>query len=148
VKEEVARLLADRLPTGDKKAKGPLAAAIDHLAKSLDPGLFVDDMRLAPKTGDKVFGEEKEVVRNLTKIKKPEEWVSEAVSALVCADGELVKTALADAIAQQGDRKKISEAQDGLDKAAKEIGKGKFDKAIDRYKDAWKKAQEALDGKK
>jgi hypothetical protein len=108
----------------------------------------VDEMRLTSKKGEKAFGEDKEAIKALSEIKVPEAWVSEAVDGLVCADAELAQTALADAVVQGGDPGKIAEAQDHLDKAANELDKGQLDHAIDRYKDAWKKAQEAIDKKK
>jgi hypothetical protein len=66
------------------------------------------------------------------------------IDALVLADRSLAEVALADAIAASGNPKKIAEAQNELAKAADEIVKGHLDAAIDRYRNAWRKARDAI----
>jgi hypothetical protein len=65
------------------------------------------------------------------------------IYTLVGADQILAQTAIADAIAASGTQQKIAEAQAELANAAGQLAQGHGDAAIDHYKNAWKKAQEA-----
>jgi hypothetical protein len=133
--------LSALLPTGDKNTDKKINDAIDHLDKSLDPALWVDDSRLDPKKGDKVFQEEKETVKKLQDIKDPPAAIAGLISQIVGADKLLAQTAIDDMAG--GDPKKLAAANKELAKGNDEAIKGHYGPAIDHYKNAWKEAQKA-----
>jgi uncharacterized repeat protein (TIGR02543 family) len=143
-------LKALRATITDKGDGRKLDEVINHLTKSLDPDLLVDETHVDPKHGKKVFNEEKEAVVKLAelikdkKCKIPDATLQGFINRLVSADRALASVAIKDAIGMGGDAKKI-------DKANKELGKGdakaadnKFADAIEHYRKAWKHAQKAL----
>jgi hypothetical protein len=129
------------LPSGNKDTGKKINDAIDHLDKSLDPSLWVDDSRLDPKKGDKVFQEEKETVKKLQDIKNPPAAIAGLISQIVGADKLLAQTAIDDMAG--GDPKKLAAANKEMGKAQDEINKGHLDAAIDHYKNAWQQAEKA-----
>ena len=81
--------------------------------------------------------------------------VLDVILRLVEADRLLAETALDDArvalnALEPGDKKakkvatEIASAEKELAKAQQDLDKGKFDKAIDGFKKAWERAQQAL----
>jgi hypothetical protein len=85
--------------------------------------------------------------------------VQSLIDELVQADRILAEGAVADAIAapaalhrvgeagkgpKKHDLDKIAQAQQELAKAADEVAAGNFDNAIEHYRNAWKKAEDAL----
>ena len=131
----------------DKKTIKELEKAIKRVQKSLDPKLWADDNTLTSKHGHKVFDEEKKAVKSLMKAQKRGDVdVSSIILDLVGIDRQLASDVI-DQIPDDvtGKQKKerdkaVAELAKGDDKA----GEGKFDKAIDHYKKAWKHAQKAL----
>jgi hypothetical protein len=143
IKTNVVAVLTALLPTGDDKTDKRIEKAIEHLTKSLDPELWVDDSTLTEK-GKKVFDEEKKAVKELRKIKDAPPEVGDAIDEIVTADRQLAQDAIDAAIAGGGDPNDIEKALREMAKAQEELDKGKPDKAIDHYKKAWEKAQKAL----
>jgi tetratricopeptide (TPR) repeat protein len=143
IKTNVVAVLTALLPTGDEKTDQRIEKAIEHLTKSLDPELWVDDSTLTEK-GKKVFDEEKKAVKELRKIKDAPPEVGDAIDEIVTADRQLAQDAIDAAIAGGGDPNDIEKALREMAKAQEELDKGKPDKAIDHYKKAWEKAQKAL----
>jgi len=144
--------------------------AIKKIEKSLDAELWVDDVNLDVKHGNKVFDEEKGAVEKLLKITNPKHDDDEkddkkkspspelkaaaqfGIDDLVNADRVLAITAILEAtdtpVDNPKDQKKVDEEND---KSAEEFAKGdsyrdegKSDKAIDHYKKAWEHAQSAI----
>lgn len=66
------------------------------------------------------------------------------INSLVGADKSLAQTAINDAIAAHIDPKDITKAQDEMAKAQEEIGEGNYNSAMEHYRKAWTKAQEAI----
>lgn len=123
-------------PSVGKETDKKIKEAIDHLTKSLAPGLWVDDSHILK---DKVFNEEKETVKKLGDIKNASPSLAASidgwVASLVAADRSLATTAIAE---WTGSAKELAKANEELAKGDAEAAAGKFDKAIDRYKGAWK----------
>lgn len=130
--------LADLTPSSDKKTDKILEKAIRHLEKSLAEELWEGNDYLSSK-GIKVFEEEKKAVHELMKISDLED-VSDAILTLVETDRMLAQTAIDEAV----NEKDKAKAKEEMDKALYEIGKGNYDKAIERYKQAWHQATKAL----
>jgi hypothetical protein len=143
LKQGALASLQSLLPTGDKREDKKLEDAIEHLQKSLDPDLWLDDSHLTEQ-GEKVFHEEKHAVDKLRQIKNPPPTVTIVMDTLVAADEVLARTAIDEAITAGGDPHKLAEAEKEMDKASKEIAKGHLAQAIEHYGHAWKKAQEAV----
>ena len=137
------RQLGGLLPTGDPRTDQKINVALDHLNRSLAPGLWQDDTHLTNK-GEKVFNEQRAAVSKLMEItNRPAPEIAAVIQALVGADQSLAQTAIMDAMAALGEPKEIAKALDEMDKAAREVTKGNFDKAIEHYKHAWQQAQQA-----
>jgi FtsP/CotA-like multicopper oxidase with cupredoxin domain len=147
LKEDVlaqANALLPGLPASDAKKLGE---AIVKLEQSLDPALWIDDNHIVDKDGNRVFDREKDAVKRLTDLIKdsiPDATLEDMIDALVRADRALATVALADAIAASGDPNRIAEAQNELNKAAEATVDGNVAAAIEHYRNAWKKAREAV----
>ncbi len=144
----------------DKNNQKEFDKAIKNIKNSIDSKLWVDQINLDPKKGDKVFKEESDAVQNLLKIlgkssddKKPSKEspvllgsVQEIIDTLVDVDRLLAQNAIDDAQDSTGKKsdKFIQKANDMMILAEKELGKGHFNKAIDRFEKAWGFAQQAL----
>jgi hypothetical protein len=148
LKQDVLDEINGTIPTSDKHDTDKLREAAKNLGESLESGLWGDDNHLALKGGDKVFEKEKEAVKKLSELLKDKSpTVSTGtlqgwIDSLVAADKNLAQTAIDEA--GSGDPKKLDEANKEMGKADDELTKGHEDGAIDHYKNAWKKAMEAL----
>jgi len=151
--DKLQQLKAD---SDDKKTDKRLDKAITSVQKSLDAKLWADDSHLTKK-GEKVFESEKKAVKELQKLlghddeKDNDKHIAESldlalvqmgIDDLCKADQTLSQTAIDDV--NQPDNEKIVDANKKMDKAQSELDKNRCDKAIDNYKDAWKKAQDVL----
>jgi hypothetical protein len=138
------------LATASKHDADKLKVASRKLTESLDPSLWIDGNHLQAKKGEHVFQDEKEAVQKFTELLKdkktaiPAATLQSWIDALVSADQAIATLALNDAIALPGDAHKIGEAQKEMGKAADELAEGDFADAIEHYKNAWKKALEAV----
>ena len=148
LKEDVlaeATALLPGLPAKDAKT---LQDAIDRIADSLDPTLWIDGNHVVDKHGNKVFDREKAAVGKLKDLLKkstiPDATLEDMMDTLAHADRVLAEVALGDAIAAAGKPNEIAKAQEELLKAADELAAGDFSHAIDRYKHAWEHAQRAV----
>ena len=144
------QLVALRGSATDKHDRDGLDDAIKHLTRSLDPALWTDGSHLTPMHGEKVFNEERDTVKALDKLIKDkksalDKGLLQVLSGdLTRADRALAATAISDAIAAAGDPAKIARANDELAKGDADATKGNSDAAIDHYRKAWQKAQEAM----
>jgi hypothetical protein len=144
---------AKRLTTNNHTV-GRIEKAIEHISRSLDSRLWVDDFHLT-KCGYKVFYEEKQAVHYLIKIlrdKKETTVVKEVVQAvigrLLQADKLLAEMAIREAKAMGSTDPRviheIKEADEEFSEALSDIGKGRFEHAIEEFKEAWMHAQHAM----
>jgi hypothetical protein len=120
----------------DKK----IADAISHLTKSVNNGAWsADGNHLSDVKGaDAVFNEEKEAVKALKSIKSPSSALAASIASwqnsLAGADRLLATTAIADG----GSAADLNKANTELGKGDTDRANGKYDTAIDHYKNAWK----------
>jgi hypothetical protein len=147
-KQAVLAELEDMRDNGGFGAKTVkrIQKAIDRLTKSLTAEWWIDDETLDEKDGKKVFGEEKKVVKELTKKELRDNPVAQdLVQDILDVDRALAAKAIADAEATPGAKQKdIDKAHEELAKGDAERAAGKFDKAVDKYKKAWENAQKAM----
>ena len=140
-----ANTLLAGLPNPDS---AKMTNVVRKLTDSLDPALWVDGNHVDPKKGDQVFSAEKGAVAQLMNLESggsiPVPTLQGMIDKLDHADRILAEDAIADAVAASGDPSKIAQAQAELDKAATDLLAGHFDTAVDHYKNAWKKAQDAV----
>jgi tetratricopeptide (TPR) repeat protein len=137
--------------TNDNEVKLHLSKAIEHIRRSLDDDLWVDDNHVDPVLGEKVFDEEKEATRNLISVngrvnvsKEVADKSYKAIAILVEVDKKLAKTA-------QEEAEKIVKENQVLAECIKELGialqnqeQGLFENAIEHYKQAWKQAKTVI----
>ncbi len=150
VKQNVlAELVALRATVTDKQDGKKLDEAIDHLSKSIDSRLWLDPSHPQLKDGEKVFNEEKDATNKLRDLIKdkhstiPDAVLQGFIDRIVQADRVLALVAINDAVARNGDPKKIAEANKELAKGDEELANGKFDEAIEHYRNSWKQALKA-----
>ena len=140
--------LTNLLPTGDKNSDRGLKKAIRRIEQSLAPNLWQTDTTLSTRHGERVFDRSKQAVAELMKVIRKDASltgpVQAAIDLLVQSDQTLAQAALETAIANNGHRKYIARAQADFNRAAENLAKGQFDKAIDRYGKAWQNAVKAL----
>ena len=126
------------------------ATSLENCLYALSPELWVDGNHVDAQHGGQVFDREKEAVTKLESIIKdkksaiPDATLQGMIDTLVQADRILAEDAIADAIAASGDPTRIAEAQHELTLAATELATGDFDGAVEHYKAAWKRAEEAV----
>ena len=143
LKQDAVASLQALLPTGDAQADSQIQRAIHEINETLDPLLWVDDSHLTDK-GNKVFHEEEEAARALTRIVNPPTVVASVLDSLAAADQTLARTAIDEATAAGGDPGILAEAEQQMQKAADELAMGHVPESIDHYGGAWKKAQQAV----
>lgn len=128
---------------------------IEHIQKSLEVGLWIDENHLGSQHGHKVFDEEKKAVKKLMDIiddpdtsQSVKNVCQSVINKLIEADKMLANTAYEEIKDYSGTVPKVHEeigkCEEELNKAKNELDQKKYDKAIDHYKKAWKHAQEAL----
>lgn len=138
----------------DKKIAKAAEKAVEAIEDSLDPSLWIDGAHLEPKGGNKVFDEEKKAAKELEKIiKEGEAGAQAAIDHLLQADEALVLvlldevncTSAPDAKAEEKCLDEVEKALEDMTDAAEAVTEGKPDKAIDRYKKAWKHGLKATE---
>ena len=142
LKQDAVATLQALLPTGDPDADMKIHRAIHEISETLEPQLWVDDSHLTDE-GRRVFHEEKEAARALTRILNPPTVVASVLDSLAAADETLARTAIDEATAAGGDPGILAEAEQQMQKAANELANGHVPESIEHYGRAWKKAQEA-----
>ncbi len=147
LKTDAIGLLASLLPTGDRSQDHRINKAIVRIDYSLNPLWWESKTTLDDKKGKHVFTHERIAVVELMKVvKKGGTYISDvqnAIDLLVEADRKLAQKELDAAIADGGNARQIARAQRYMDKAAKYVARGNFDKAIGEYKKAWQTAVRA-----
>jgi len=150
IKQDVlGDLVALRAIATDRSDREKLEAAIKHLGKSVDPSLWLDDSHPQDEDGGRVFGEEQDAVSELRDlIRDPHSPIPDAVllaliNRLVGADRLIAQVAIADAVARGGNPTRVAKARDELAKGSRAWSNGRFESAIEHYRDAWKHALKA-----
>src|SRR6266516_563785 len=143
LKQDAVASLQAVLPTGDEQTDSKIQRAIHEINETLEPQLWLDDSHLTDK-GKRVFHEEEEAARALTRIVHPPTVVAGVVDSLVAADQTLARIAIDEATAAGGDPGILTEAENQMQKAAEETVKGHLPEAIEHYGGAWMKAQQSL----
>ena len=140
LKQDAVATLQALLPTGDADADMKINRAIHEIGESLAPQLWVDDSHLTD-LGRRVFHEEKEAARALTRIVNPPAGVAGVIDSLVAADRGLARIAVDEATAAGGDPAILADAEKQMQKGDEEAVNGHMPEAIKHYGRAWKKAQ-------
>jgi hypothetical protein len=153
LKQEAAGMLLSN-KTGDKKVDKTLDKAIDHIENSLKDALWLDDLHLDPKHGNKVFDEEKKAtleLQNLIKEKKVPDAIKdicrEVIDKLVEADALLANIAYMGAKDYAGDKKvdmELNKCRDKFLMIEEDFSKEHHHKVIDHFKEVWRHAQNAI----
>ncbi len=142
-KQSVRDDLAALVGTLDKKDDKEVEKAVDHLDKALEADNWIDASHPARK---KVFDEERQAVERLSKVKDTD--VSSFIARLVDIDRAMAMIAIDEATAVcaiEKCQKELEHALDRLAKGDRELAKGKPEKAINEYGEAWKHAMKAAD---
>jgi hypothetical protein len=143
LKQDAVATLQALLPTGDADADMKINRAIHEIGESLAPQLWVDDSHLTD-LGRRMFHEEKEAARALTRIVNPPAGVAGVIDSLVAADRALARIAVDEATAAGGDPAILADAEKQMQKGDEEAVNGHMPEAIKHYGRAWKKAQLSL----
>ena len=146
-----------RQTTTDKQDGKKLDDAIKHLAKALDPDLWLDPTHLQPDDGERVFNETKDAVGKLLNLIQdknssiqdrdssihdrdssiPDATLQGFIDRIVDADRRLAQTAINDAIAAGGNQQHINKATRELSEGDAAAAAGRFKGAIEHYREAW-----------
>ena len=132
----------------DCKTRAWAASAIRSIENSLTPELWINDTTLS-RCGELVFDQEQNAAYQLEKILKYAPSIACADAAalaledLAAADEQLATAAIFAAEAANGDAKKVKDAKNELLAAQSYLAKGDYKGAIEHFKHAWEKAQEA-----
>ena len=122
---------------------------VKKLNDSLDSALWVDGDHVDAQHGQQVFDSQKDAVGKLMNLlgnKKseiPDVTLQSMIDDIVHVARILAERAVGDAIASSGDAEKIAQAQNELDEANAQLAGGDFAAAIQNFRQAWKKAQQA-----
>jgi hypothetical protein len=139
-------LVAFRATVTDKRDAKKLDEAIEHIQRSLDDELWVDDTHLQRKHGDRVFHEEHDAVKKLQHLLKdkksdiPDATLLAFIQCFTSVDRQLAVIAVDEAEAAGVQPKKIAQDRKEIEKGDEEAARGKYDKAIEHYRHAWKHA--------
>ena len=140
-----SQLTALRGTVTDPQVGGKLDIALKALAASAYPPLWIDPLHLQPKTGEKVFREEKDAVEILSDLIQDQAsglnyaTLANWISLLVAADRGIAQTALNEAQAAGGDPNKLLQAANQIAEGDTDAPKHSAD-AIADYGSTWKKA--------
>ena len=156
---QIKETVMDDLSAYERESK-LFKKAIAAIENSLEDKLWVDDIHLNPKHGNKVFDWERHAIKNLMQlIKKPDGLSAAALTeaqlgvyALLNSDRLLAVAVIDDASGETAaDPKRGKHVDRELAKAQEELAKGdtereigKFDKAVNHYKKAWNHAMKAV----
>jgi surface protein with Ig-like domain/HYR domain-containing protein len=141
----LSQLIQLRAGVTDKQDGDRLDDAIKHLTKSLDADLWLNDSRPSAKDGEKVFSEVKDTVNKLRDlIKDKHSTISDAalqrfIERLLGADRVLVLVATTNVV----DPRKLAKAINELEQGDRDAAGGKYDSAIEHYRQAWSQAVKA-----
>ncbi len=146
IKQDVIADLQALLPASSSQNSTRIEKAIGRVEKSLNPGYWINGFFLDEKHGKKVFDWERQAVKELGKVSGPEAAAAQAaVDLLVDVDAELAGLMFELALRNDGDATDIAKAEREFVRAARELVRGRYDRAIYRYRKAWEHSMDALD---
>jgi hypothetical protein len=135
--------------TANHDERKKLAKAAGEIEESLAASLWVDETHVHEKKGSRVFQSEKNAVETLWDLKKrhhnstPDSILQALIDRIVRCDRLLATTAIADAVAGDGDAHDIHKAIRERDRGDEDAARRKFASAIEHYREAWSKAIES-----
>jgi len=140
---------------GAGKSAKEIGNAVGHIKRGLEAGVWVSEVRLAPRVGNRVFEENKRAVKSLHKLANAKNAPGAIKSIcgaagriLVNANKSLAEVRLEDATAYAGTSEKVDRAiQRGKEESVLAQSCAKADKgcaAIDHYSKARQFAQQAI----
>jgi hypothetical protein len=150
VKQDVLdQLIALRDATTDRYERLKLDQATDHLSKSTDVSLWINPAHPQPSGGAEIFNEEKDAVIKLDdpvgdrRGTIPDAMLQDLIDRLVQADRVLAFVAITDALAAHADAQQIAKASGELANGDSQAARGKWESAIEHYRNAWSQALKA-----
>jgi hypothetical protein len=151
VKQNVLRdLIALQSAVSDEDDRQKLDEAIEKLTDSLNATLWIDQVHLQQRGGQIVFEKEKESVGNLHELMKtkkssiPDALLQDPINRMVKADRLLAEIAINEARAARGHPEEIADAQRELARGDSAVAAAKFERGVEHYGEAWKKALQAM----
>lgn len=129
-----------------------LAKALEALDDALMPSAWTNADHLPAKDGKDVFKGAKSAIDELDHVlgdkarQVPAAPLRAIIDQLTEACRLIASTAIGDAVAADGSVKKLDDAREALAKGDDKRDAGKSKEAVDRYRDAWQKASDALGG--
>jgi hypothetical protein len=123
-----------------------LGKAINHLANSLQPGIWLDQTHITRRQGEMAFNEESAAVQELLLLLKGGHSLSQIIlqgfiDRIVKADRLLAVVAINDALAAGAGSNKLAHAREELAQGDNNISQGQYQPGMDHYRNAWKEAE-------
>lgn len=129
-----------------------LGDVIDKLTPALWPSRWIDDYHLQPTLGQNVFDSVNSAVTELFGMyqdptsRVPKNQLLGILNKLAQAMEQLASTAIADAIAKNGNQNQINNAKQELANGVNDLNAGNFGTVIGHFKNAWQDAEQAVSG--
>lgn len=137
-KQAVLAVLQSLIPSGDAKTDERILKAIERLEKSLTPSWWDGPLALDPKDGKHVFDQEKKVVHELSKKELDGNPVAlQAILTIVSVDRALAQYAIDNAVDVKPSY--MAKALEDMAKGDAYAASGKYENAIEHYKNAWER---------
>ncbi|MDB6029791.1 MAG: hypothetical protein JWM16_129 [Verrucomicrobiales bacterium] len=144
VKRDVVNdLTALRATISSKNDGRELDDAIGYLAESIDPTLWLDQIHVEPKHGQRAFQEEMQSVHELVELIQhnssliPTATLQGFIDRIVKSDHLLALIAINEAVAAGVNPRKVADAQWHFDEAEVSVSQGNFEQATHQYREAW-----------
>ena len=137
------KLKALRAAATDKGTQRRLDDIISDQQAASYPSLYLDQARLAPRGGRRVFDADEETLQDLQELirRNPGTALATAlqkcVDKLIGIDGEFARVAIADAITANKDPRVIAAALADLARGDRDAAANRNGSAVDHYEDAW-----------
>lgn len=138
----LARLIAARSAESDSQAASILDDVVGHLAASLASELWVDQARLSPEDGVRLFADDLAVLDGLGGL--PESHVARGLGYEIAGnDLRLAAVAVDDAAIAAGDQPLIAEAGAALARIGRDMDAGLYQAAVEAAQEVWQRAEAA-----
>ena len=147
MKQQELAYLKRLIPTiTDYRQRKKVQEACDHLARSLTPAWWVDDLHLDKRTGEKVFHEEKYAVVKLNDAicyGLSSSLVQGTIDSMVAADRALAATAIDEGRTPSCKKDYLAKARSHFAAGDAQAAANAPERAIYEYQKAWKYAMSA-----
>jgi hypothetical protein len=151
VKQKVlADLIGLAESSADRQDRERLQSAAEHVRRSLEAALWIDEAHLQPHRGARAFSDDMAAaneLRALTDSRKtavPAATLEAFMNALAAVDRELALVAIGDALRADADPRDIELANTMLAAGDTDVAHGRLDSAIAHYRLAWQRALKAV----